>query len=584
MILKNKIPLRIISKITWSFFFIGSVFFSACKTGAKSVQSNNVTPTGASIIQGRKVFENSCSSCHNFDSNGIGPSLASLSRSLSNEAIMAFISNPKKVIESGDTRAVALEKKYKTVMPSYFVLGKDKISSLVAYINTYKDVEKPFEGDEEGLIEDPIPAKIEPSNFLVNLEFAFQIPASNSEFPYTRITKLVGLPNIGAKFVNDINGKLYRIDNNVPKVYMDMKALMPEFKQKPGWATGFGNFAFHPDFENNGLLYTTHAEAPNTKKADYSLPEGGITSQLQWVVQEWKTNNPNEETFKGNNRELFRIDMATAAHGMQNIDFNPTAVKGDPDYGNLYIGIGDGGASGRYSPEVFSGKHAPWGSILRINPGLNNSTNGIYGIPSDNPFVNIKGEKAVKELYANGFRNPHRFSWSKEGKMIVANIGQHNIESVYVVRPGANHGWPLREGSFGINTQQSMHKLYELTTSDKQDGITYPTLEYDHDEGSAVCGGFVYTGADMPSLAGKYIFGDILKGRLFYAEESEMMAGKAIDFKEMRVAFKGIETNILELSNSGHAKLRIGQDANGNMYLFSMNDGKVYRFQSETTL
>lgn len=585
MIIRNNKLLKLISEISWPFFLIGSLFFLACKTGSKSIQSSKtITPTLASIIQGKKVFENSCSSCHSFDSNGIGPSLAGISRELDNESIMSFISNPKKVIDSGDERSMALQKKYKTIMPSYFILGKGKIANLVAYINTYKDVEKPFEGDLEGLIDDPIPTKIEPSNFLINLEFAFQIPASNSEFPHTRITKLVGLPNNGKKFVNDINGKLYIINKEGPKVYMDMQALMPDFKQKPGWATGFGNFAFHPDFEKNGLLYTTHSEAANSKKADYVLPKGGPTSQLQWVIQEWKTNLPNEETFRGNNRELFRIDMATAAHGMQNIDFNPTAVKGHPDYGNLYIGIGDGGAVGKKAPEVANGKHTPWGSILRINPTSNNSENGMYGIPADNPFVNVIGEKVIKEVYANGFRNPHRFSWTKSGKMIAANIGQHNIESVYVIEPGANHGWPLREGSFGIETQQSLHKLYELTNEEMQDGITYPTLTYDHDEGSAICGGFVYTGMQMPSLTGKYIFGDILKGRLFYADENEMRAGERIDFKEMRIAFNGTETNLLELSNSGHAKLRLGQDSEGQIYLFSMNDGKVYRFESELSL
>jgi hypothetical protein len=117
-----------------------------------------------------------------------------------------------------------------------------------------------------------------------------------------------------------------------------------------------------------------------------------------------------------------------------------------------------------------------------------------------------------------------------------------------------------------------------------QDGITYPTLEYDHDEGNAVCGGFVYTGTNIPSLTGKYIFGDILKGRLFYADESKMEAGKAIDFKELRISLNGKENTLLEMTNSGHAKLRLGQDHNGDIYLFSMNDAKVYKLVGERAL
>lgn len=556
-----------------------TLVFQACKTGTNS-KTDKVTSTAAAIAKGKSVFESNCAACHNFESNGIGPSLAGITRELSRDQVIAFISNPKKVIDSGNERAVKLQKKYKSVMPSYSILGKEKISSLVAYLDTYRDLVKPFEIDEEGIIEDPIPKKIEKADFVVNLEFAFQIPASSEELPLTRITKMEPHPNTGHVYVCDINGKMYRVKNNKPELYMDVQALMPNFKQKSGWATGFGSYAFHPDFENNGLLYTTHTEPTDTEKADFPLPEG-VSSQLQWIVQEWKTNNPKGMPFKGVNRELFRIDMATRAHGMQNIAFNPTAKKGDKDYGNLYIGIGDGGSVERKFPHVSNGKHAPWGSILRIDPSGNNSANGKYGIPADNPFVNITDEKVVKEVYANGFRNPHRFTWSKDGKMISANIGQHNMEDIYVIKPGANHGWPRREGSFGIKTQESMHKLYKLSETEMQDGVTYPTLEYDHDEGNAVCGGFVYYGTDIPSLTGKYIFGDILKGRIFFADESKMEAGKAIDFQEMRIALDGKETTILEMTNNGHAKLRLGIDAKGHIYVFSMNDAKVYRLASQ---
>jgi len=51
-------------------------------------------------------------------------------------------------------------------------------------------------------------------------------------------------------------------------------------------------------------------------------------------------------------------------------------------------------------------------------------------------------------------------------------------------------------------------------------------LEYDHNEGISITGGFVYRGSAIPELYGKYIFGDLaLKtapvradGRLFYAD------------------------------------------------------------------
>ena len=49
-------------------------------------------------------------------------------------------------------------------------------------------------------------------------------------------------------------------------------------------------------------------------------------------------------TFSGTSRELFRINMVTGSHGVQEITFNPLSKPGDKDYGMLYIGIGDGGS------------------------------------------------------------------------------------------------------------------------------------------------------------------------------------------------------------------------------------------------
>jgi hypothetical protein len=70
-------------------------------------------------------------------------------------------------------------------------------------------------------------------------------------------------------FVLDLRGKLYRLQNNKPFVYMDMAKLKTKFINEPGLATGFGSFAFHPDFFQNGLLYTTHIRAAGSGKADF---------------------------------------------------------------------------------------------------------------------------------------------------------------------------------------------------------------------------------------------------------------------------------------------------------------------------
>src|SRR3954452_8514161 len=43
-------------------------------------------------------------------------------------------------------------------------------------------------------------------------------------------------------------------------------------------------------------------------------------------------------------------------------------------------------------------------------------------------------------------------------------------------------------------------KLFKLPAEDAKDGFTYPVAQYDHDEGNAVMGGFVYRGRAIPEL------------------------------------------------------------------------------------
>jgi hypothetical protein len=56
---------------------------------------------------------------------------------------------------------------------------------------------------------------------------------------------------------------------------------------------------------------------------------------------------------------------------------------------------------------------------------------------------------------------------------------------------------------------------YRLTVLDgrTKDEFIYPVAMYDHDEGVAISGGFAYNGK-IPALGGKFVFGDINRGRV----------------------------------------------------------------------
>jgi glucose/arabinose dehydrogenase len=248
-------------------------------------------------------------------------------------------------------------------------------------------------------------------------------------------------------------------------------------------------------------LYTTHTEAPASGKADFGYADS-IKVTMQWVLTAWKTITPNADSFSGTSREMLRVNMVNGIHGVQEIIFNPLAKKGDKEYGLLYIGVGDGGSAEAGYAFLEHSIEKIWGTIIRIDPLGKNSSNGRYGIPAGNPFVNSGNNKAVKEIYAYGFRNPHRITWTKSGTMLASNIGQANIESLYEVQPGHDYGWPIREGNFlsaGLN--DNLGNVYPLPANDSSFKITYPVAEFDHDEGKAISGGFEYWGNTIPAYS-----------------------------------------------------------------------------------
>jgi hypothetical protein len=85
-----------------------------------------------------------------------------------------------------------------------------------------------------------------------------------------------------------------------------------------------------------------------------------------------------------------------------------------------------------------------------------------------------------------------------------------------------------REGFFenGINRPGgTLDQLYplpaEILNGQKKDEFTYPVAIYDHNDGQSVTAGFPYHGR-IGALRGKFVFGDILRGRLFAADIAAM--------------------------------------------------------------
>ena len=376
-------------------------------------------------------------------------------------------------------------------------------------------------------------------------------------------------------FVNDMNRNLYILDKSTKTFtpYVNFEEVFPKFDNDPGYAGGLVTLAFDPNYGDNGKFYTVHTEDPNKSGSavptNSNLPgldlSGGYTTTTvvnppagtvvrQAVLVEWTDTNRNNSTFEGTAHEILRVGFNTNIHPMGDLLFNPLAQPGDADYRNLYIAVGDGGAG-----ETFGDTHtipqrldALQGKILRITPDITLrigdalSSNGRYRIPTTgsdpNPFASLSLSGLRKEIYAYGFRNPHRMSWDMiSNKLIVDDIGLHSWEEVNIVTKEGNYGYAEREGieqlfvSNDSNNGKTGSQTSPPTPFPDPDSLTvtgistpvtpiYPVAEYSHEDGDAISSGFVYRGSLMPQLYGKYIFGDITTARLFYADLADMIA------------------------------------------------------------
>lgn len=480
------------------------------------------------------------------------------------------------MIDAADERAGVLFGRYNTFMPGFAHLKEEDINAIVALLKTKQAPPKKeyiVDGTE---LKDPIPEKIAMSDLVIDLKEVAVIPPSSEEGQKTRICKLDYRPDTKGVFVVDLRGKLYELTPNGPSLYLDMAKEKPDFIHKPGLATGFGSFAFHPEFDKNGLLYTTHVESPGSGVADFAYADT-IKVMLQWVLTEWKTDNPGAFPFQGTSREMFRANMVHSFHGVQEITFNPLAKRGDEDYGLLYIGVGDGSSVEMGYPFLAHSKKKFWGTILRIDPRGNNSKNGRYGIPEENPFAADTDPDVVKEIFAYGFRNPHRISWSKSGQILASNIGHHRVEALNIIEAGRDYGWPEREGTFVMRYLENMDVVYPLPPDDARYNFTYPVAQYDHDEGNAISGGLEYWGKSLEALKGKYIFGDIVKGRMFFVEMNDLKIGSQATIKEFRITIDGVPKTLVETTGESKVDVRFGRDHTGEMYILTKPDGKVYK-------
>ena len=269
----------------------------------------------------------------------------------------------------------------------------------------------------------------------------------------------------GKAYVVERGGLIFEFDDSSDVKDFSIFADLASMVSVSATERGLLGFAFHPDYEDNGLYYVNY------------------TTENDTVI----------ESSKG--EIILSFPQPYSNHNGGHIAFG--------NDGYLYIAVGDGGGAG--DPQGNSQNLSRiYGKLLRIDVDKKFGAKN-YSIPSDNPFADGKGG-ALPEIFAYGLRNPWKFSIDDAtGKIMAGDVGQNRIEEIDEIVSGGNYGWNIMEGT-------SVYKDDKVT--DKASLIP-PLAEYQHPEGKSVTGGYIYRGELLRELHGDYVYGDFVTGRVW---------------------------------------------------------------------
>jgi hypothetical protein len=260
--------------------------------------------------------------------------------------------------------------------------------------------------------------------------------------------------------------------------------------------------------EERGLL--SMAFSPNYASdrrfyVDYTDTDGDINV----VEYQRSAVNPNAADPSSARRVFFAEHTNAQYHNGGQLQFGPD--------GNLYMSLGDA-QNGDNAQDL----SMPYGKILELDLA------GGYSV------------------WSYGLRNPWRFSFDRaSGDLAIGDVGENTWEEIdWGLAPGrgqnANFGWPDAEG-VGSSGQS-------------------PIVARKHSEGfCAIVGGYVVRDPGLPTLNGRYIYGDNCNTSLWTA--TPRSGGSSTD---TGLTLPGLSS--------------FGEDTCGHIYAASLV-GPVYRIQ-----
>ena len=291
------------------------------------------------------------------------------------------------------------------------------------------------------------------------------------------------------------------VDGGAPQVFLDIRGEVDDDGEE-----GLLSIGFARDYATTRRFYAYFtAEDPSM----------GNGSRIK-VVEFTRPEGTPDAADPAARRTLVEVPHPTATN------HNGGQLQAAAD-GSVWAATGDGAVR----PADAQDPGSQLGKLLRIDP--------------------VSG---TVQSWAAGLRNPWRFSFDRgNGDLVLGDVGAGTREEVNFqprgFASGSNFGWPCYEGNVG--------------PSCPVENYAPPAFDYDSTSfGCGVVGGHVVRDESLPTLAGRYLYGDLCRAKL----RSLALGAPFATDREEDLTLPGISS--------------FGEDSCGHLYAASIN-GTVVR-------
>lgn len=326
---------------------------------------------------------------------------------------------------------------------------------------------------------------------------------------------------------------------------------------------GLLGMTFHPDYQTNGLLYTT-TNVNGTNALDEYKVIGGAPTLQRRLLQYQNLNN--------------------VFHTINEVHFRPNGNNNE-----LFVTMGDGGTQADdddFDPALIESTSSVYGKMLR------------FDLTASFPTPATDATHAGVSVAAMGLRNPFRSGFDRQtGDFYIGDVGFNTAEEVDFIpnsffenssTPPLNFGWTSREGTVATPEPD--------VGGPGSDGALNPIFDYAHGgnplphptqlTGGSITGGYVYRGP-VPELQGRYFFSDFINGNVYSGNFNA--ATPTANYNGTNLNDLQNHTAAFESAIGGGANIQyltsFAQDNSGNLYMVkfgnsffpSLGQGELFR-------